>query len=140
MSDMGIICVDASVGVKWYNQKEVHAEHALRIRESYARRDVDIVVPGLFFCEIANALRYNPEFGQKDVGIAVHELLEMQLMTNESYTFLEKAADMAFYYGITMYDSSYIALAHEKECDLYTADDKMLSKVDLEFVKHIEEF
>ncbi|MBN2014688.1 MAG: type II toxin-antitoxin system VapC family toxin [Candidatus Altiarchaeota archaeon] len=137
---MRLICIDASVGVKWYNQKEQHSEYALKIRDSYARREIEIIVPDLFFYEIINALRYNPEFGQRDVKKAAHELLEMQLIVGKDYGFLESAADIAFSYGLTIYDSSYIALAQEKECELYTSDQKTLSKVDLGFVKHVKEF
>lgn len=140
MSDMRLICIDASVGIKWYNQEEVHAEYALKIRDAYAKREIDIIVPDLFFYEITNALRYNPEFGQKDVKMAIHELLDMQLMISKDYAFLEEATNIAFSHGITMYDSSYISLSQEKGCDLYTADEKMLSKVDLEFVKHVKDF
>jgi predicted nucleic acid-binding protein len=135
-----VICIDASVGIKWYNQKEIHAEKALKIREEYINDEIDIAVPDIFFYEVINALRYNPEFRQKDIESAISSLKEMQLITVNHDLFLDKIPKIAFDYDITVYDASYVAMAKEKNQIFYTADEKLLKKVDLDFVKHLKEF
>ena len=43
--------------------------------------------------------------------------------------------------GITIYDASYVALALIEEADLYTADEKLLTKTqDLKITKHLRNF
>ncbi len=42
--------------------------------------------------------------------------------------------------GKKIYDASYIALAEELKAKLYTADEKLIRKANIDFVKHISEF
>ncbi len=41
---------------------------------------------------------------------------------------------------ITVYDASYIALAEEQKAKLYTADERLIKKVNFDFVRYISEF
>jgi len=134
------IVIDASVAVKWYNV-ETDTEKALRLRTAYAAGRVDIAAPYLITYEIANSLRYNPDFGEMDVASAMKDLLDMQidlrLLDPEQ---IEKSLELAYRHGITLYDSAYLALAETGGMTLYTADDRLLTKVPASLVKHLRDY
>jgi predicted nucleic acid-binding protein len=72
--------VDASVVVKWFNQEEF-TEEALLLRQRICRGTVTPFAPELMIFEVANSLRYNPDFGAVDVQEAVRSLRDMQFPT-----------------------------------------------------------
>ena len=132
--------VDASVIIKWYNL-EPDAEKALELRAAYAARDIELLAPYLIIYEIANALRYNPDFGVEDVKSAVTDLMDMQLSLQQlDERQIQKATDLAFNYGITIYDSTYLALSETSELTLYTADDRLIEKTAHPRIRHIRDF
>jgi predicted nucleic acid-binding protein len=131
---------DASVVVKWYNL-EPDTEKALQLRRDYASRQVELVAPYLISYEVANSLRYNPDFGAEDVKSAITDLLNMQmnlqLLDDEQ---VRRATELAFKHGITLYDSAYLAVAEAGDMMLYTADDKLITKVASERMRHIRDY
>jgi predicted nucleic acid-binding protein len=131
---------DASVVVKWYNL-EPDTEKALQLRRDYASRQVELVAPYLISYEVANSLRYNPDFGADDVKSAITDLLNMQmnlqLLDDEQ---VRRATELAFKHGITLYDSAYLAVAEAGDMMLYTADDKLITKVASERMRHIRDY
>jgi len=70
------VVADASVVVKWYNREE-YSRDALKLRADYASGVVDLAAPYLLIYEMANALRYNPNFGAEDLKSAVKDLLNL---------------------------------------------------------------
>jgi predicted nucleic acid-binding protein len=48
-----------------------------------------------------------------------------------------RTVESAYLYGLTLYDSAYVALAHTVNSTLYTADTELLDKVSKPYVKHI---
>lgn len=134
------VVVDASVVVKWYNLEE-HTEKALQLRAAYAAGRLDIVAPYLVAYEVANSLRYNPDFGELDLTSAISDLLDMQIdfrLLDEEQ--IAKSSELAYKHGITVYDSTYLALAKTAGMVLYTADDRLIVKVPAEGVKHIRDY
>lgn len=134
------IIVDASVAIKWFNVEE-YTDNALAIRDDYVAGKVHLITPYLIAYEVGNALRYNPDFGVEDVKFALKDLLDMQM----DLRFLDKtqceiATELAFNYAITIYDAAYLALTIIEKALLYTADDRLLTKVKLDEVKHIKDY
>jgi predicted nucleic acid-binding protein len=92
--------------------------------------------------EILNALKYSSKFGTQELIRITKDL--------EGYQFVEVTLDggygevavrMAVDYGITIYDSSYLAIGRLKDLLVVTADERVLDKVhELDFVHHIREF
>jgi predicted nucleic acid-binding protein len=134
------IVIDASVVIKWYNIEQ-HTEKALAIREDYIKQKIDLVAPYLLLYEVGNALRYNPDFGLDDVKSAIRDLLAMQI----SFRLLDEkagqdAVELAYKFGLTFYDVSYVILSRVENCPLYTADDKLLSRAEDESIIHLENY
>ena len=134
------VVVDASVLIKWYNLED-DSEKALQLRTDYASRRVELVAPYLITYEIANSLRYNPDFGAEDVKSAITDLINMQLsLQPPDVTQMQRATDLAFRYGITIYDAAYLALAEMSEIPFYTADEKLVLKAAEARIRHIHEY
>ncbi|MFW9779803.1 MAG: type II toxin-antitoxin system VapC family toxin [Candidatus Heimdallarchaeota archaeon] len=131
------LVIDASVALKWFVD-EIHTEKALKLRE-FLRKDATPVVPALFFYEIANVLRYKPEFGSNDVMNIIKTLLNFQFkieLLDEKLTDL--TAKLAYQFGITIYDASYIAIGQLYQVHFITADEKLVSQIQNEQVILLE--
>ena len=133
---LAAIVVDASVVVKWFNVEE-YSENAERLKDKHVKAQVTLVSPALMVFEVLNALRYNPELGASDVKEALGDLLGIQIKLYPVEEWMSQAIMLAYDYGLTIYDASYIALANHLNCLLYTADSELLKKVKSDNIKHV---
>lgn len=138
MEREALAVVDASVVVKWFNVEE-QSVNAERLKDRHLKTEVTLFSPILMIFEVLNALRYNPELGANDVNEAFDALLGIQIKLYPVEEWLSQAVLLAYEHGLTVYDASYIALANHLNCVLYTADSKLLKKVKLGSVKHIDQ-
>ncbi len=141
MEGLEKIVVDASVVVKWFNREEF-TEEALLLRQRIRQGTATPFVPEIMIFEVANSLRYNPDFGTLDVEEAVQSLRDMQFPTMPlNDEMWRRAVEIAFERGITIYDSAYVAMAECMDAKLYTGDAKLAEKTkDMERVVHIAHY
>lgn len=102
--------------------------------------NIDIALPDLILYELANVLRYNPNFDKKDVSDAVKSIigLRVQILVPTTHL-LTNAVNLGFTYGITVYDAIYVALADELNYNFLTADKKLFNNTKaLDFVRFLE--
>ncbi len=131
--------VDASVVVKWFNAEE-HSDLADQLKSKHIKGDITLVAPVLMLFEVANALRYSPDFSVNDVKDAARDLLDLQITLHyPEKEWMEGAVETAYNHGITIYDACYIALAKSLKTCLYTSDEKLLERVNDPTLKHISE-
>jgi len=135
------VIVDASVIVKWFVEENYFREARL-LRDSYANGLIDIVVPSLMYYEVINALKYSGEFGEDELKEIAGILEDFQFTeVGLKGRFALRSIEIAMRKGLTIYDASYVALAYELNSELYTADEKLIMKVnDPKRVKHIRQF
>lgn len=110
--------------------EEEYTKDALRLRDDYVERAVDIASPGLLPFEVLNALRYNPSFveGQlKDVATAL-EKYNLWLFPLEG-EFTARCVENSLKHGISVYDLAYVSLGEVKGSPVYTADRRLVEKV-----------
>lgn len=139
MAKIKKVVVDASVAVKWFSSEE-HSDKALRLIEMYEKEGADLSAPALLPYEVGNALRYNPGFGIEDVKEALTALDDLQIRLHPLKKDLTTLSiELAFTYGLTIYDSAYMAVAANSGSTVYTADEDLVGKVSQDFVKHISE-
>lgn len=123
--------LDTSVVLKWFstfNQNDL--DHALQLRQDMLDGSILFIVPELFFYELANALRYNPNFSPKDVNEALHSVFDMGLEVRKvDRKVMEQATTIAFKYNITIYDAYFLALSRKEEKPFMTADYKFAEKM-----------
>lgn len=136
-----VVVVDASVVTKWFVEEQ-YTINALQLRDDYVNRFIDIAAPEVLPFEVINSLRYNPEFGEKDIKDSARALKEYSLWLFPLLGKLaEKAIENALKYGITVYDSSYLSLAELESKILYTTDEKLLTKArGTPWIRHVSEY
>jgi predicted nucleic acid-binding protein len=127
--------------VKWYATEEL-SEIALQLQQGYLMGEVDLFVPELLYFEVLNALRYKPDYGIEQLTQISQDLEDYQFnIVHFNTELMTRTVELALQYGITVYDSSYLALAKQISADLITADQKFLNKIgDREEAKHLRDF
>jgi len=128
--------LDASVILKWFLQ-ERDSHLALDFKERYLAGEISIALPDLILYELANALRFNPNFKRKTVIDSLLAVIDLDIdITAPTPNLLKKSLDFAFDNNISVYDSIYISLASELHYQFVTADAKLYRKIkSLPFVK-----
>ena len=135
-----VIAVDASVIVKWFSEEQNTAD-ALRIRDDYIARVVDIASVELLNYEVLNALRYAPDVGIEELKMIASSLEGYQIRLYELLGELStRCIDNAHRYGISIYDSAYLSLGELEDMPVYTADEKLLRKIGGDRLRHISSY
>ncbi|MEM0482953.1 MAG: type II toxin-antitoxin system VapC family toxin [Nitrososphaerota archaeon] len=139
MEEEKVLVLDASVAVKWFSAEKL-SDKAHVILKKYVDGEVELIAPSLLFYEVANALRYNPRFGVKEVKAALKALEDLAFRVYDFKGELAtNAIETAYEAGITVYDGAYVALAEMEGATLYTADEQVVIKVSTDYVKHLSE-
>lgn len=134
----GKFIVDASVALKWQFKDEQETEAATYLLADFVQGDIEILSPALFAYEIANAVSIavsKERVSEKDGLGAVKDLLALGIRLISPDGFAEKAFTLARRHNRSVYDCSYLALAEQEACPLYTADKRLFNalngKVDI---------
>jgi len=135
-----VVVADASVVVKWFVEEE-HTDAALRLRDDYVDRTVDIASPDLLPHEVLNALRYNPGLGERQLKEIVEALDKYSLwLAPLEGELAETSVENSMRHGISVYDSAYISLGQIREIPVYTADRRLMNRVGDERIRHISTY
>lgn len=135
-----MVVVDASVIYKWFDKSEENRDLAIQILEDHLSGENKIIILDLTLYELSNAWSTKSKLPLPKIKINLWDLQKYNLEI-ESVTFdlLNKTMEMAKEYGISVYDASYIVLAKEQKCNLITADEKLVSRVNLLYVKKFKD-
>ena len=140
MAGEALVVADASVVVKWFVEEE-HTDAALRLRDDYVDRTVDIASPDLLPHEVLNALRYNPGLGERQLKEIVEALDKYSLwLAPLEGELAETSVENSMRHGISVYDSAYISLGQIREIPVYTADRRLMNRVGDERIRHISTY
>ena len=140
MAGEALVVADASVVVKWFVEEE-HTDAALRLRDDYVDRTVDIASPSLLPYEVLNALRYNPGLGERQLKEIVEALDKYSLwLAPLEGELAETSVENSMRHGISVYDSAYISLGQIREIPVYTADRRLMNRVGDERIRHISTY
>jgi predicted nucleic acid-binding protein len=125
-----VIVLDASVIIKWVLDDELQSQAALAYRDQHFEGTHRVAVPELLFYEMANVLATKTALSQEEAIEAFTLIVESEL---ESYSLgsdeFSEAIRLSKRFKISLYDSSYIALAEALGCEMITADAQLASKV-----------
>ena len=123
--------LDTSVVLRWLSEfGENDLFQALQLRQAFLDGLVVFTVPELLSCEMSNALRYNPRLSSKDVQEAVDSVIDMGfLVKGGDKGVIAEAIGIAFRYGVTVYESYFLALSGMERKPLIIADYKFAEKV-----------
>jgi len=119
--------LDTSVIAKWFLEEE-DTEKALKIRDRYVRGEINIEIPDLLLYELANVLMYKGYTGE-EIKKAIKSIYDMGfLIISPSPVVMDLATEIALKARITIYDATYVALAHYFDTEVVTADKKLYEK------------
>ncbi len=118
------LVLDASVGVKWFSARdEASLAQALAIRDAHIEGLALVVVPDLFFYEVANAIAQKKFIPPEAVQSAIANMFALEITTiSIDCELLDISVTLSRQLNITVYDSSYIAVALKHDCPLVTAN------------------
>ena len=116
--------VDASVLVKGFSE-EIDSNKTHQLIKDHLKGEISIVIPELTFLEVTNALKYKKR-DEEALKKVSEDLFGFQFKVEKvTKSILDKAIENSLKYNITMYDSTYIALAQIHNCQLITADKEL---------------
>lgn len=134
------IVLDASVAIKWFFE-EPGSDKASALQTVLHRQTIKVIVPQLFFFEIANVIKTKPKSTRSELNTAIKILFELPFITNPiDVNTLTKTAFYAHKYNLSIYDAAYLALAKINQAILVSADNKMVKRVKLPFVKLLNSY
>jgi len=122
--------MDANVAAKWClpPPEEEFTPQANRLVVQHIEGKIQLVVPDLFWCELANVLWKAARRGRiasESAKAALAKVAGLDLSTIASYDLVSDALQIATLYGRTVYDSVYVALAVRHRIDFVTADERL---------------
>ena len=120
--------VDASTAIKWLSEEE-GTPAALKLREEHIEGTTVLSAPNLLLYELANALRYKPDFDNEKVTQALINVIDLQIdLITPGRELLQQSTKDAYLYDTTVYDSCYLALGELMGVEVYTSDRKFYEK------------
>ena len=143
---MTSIVLDASVAAKWLlpSRNEPFAAEAARVFDRYVAGEIGIVVPDLFWAELANVLWKSARLGrctEPAARLSLESILDRGFPTVPSNSLVSHAFDIAIAFGSSVYDAIYVALAVTSNRRFVTADEKLARAMAPRFpVKHLAAF
>lgn len=134
------VVLDASIALKWFFN-EVDSEKALKLQARLNDKTIQSFVPQIFFFEVINAMKTKPTSTPRDVKRAIRIIINLPFYSEKvNKSLLTKANYFAQKYDLTIYDASYLALAKLLGVNLITADEKLVRKTGLKFIKSLKDF
>ncbi|MBI4140541.1 type II toxin-antitoxin system VapC family toxin [Candidatus Woesearchaeota archaeon] len=122
-------CVlDTSIIVKLYTN-ENDSPQAIALLKQIHDENIIVFVPDLALYELANSLRWNKNFSERDVRDALTACIGLGFNVRiPTPPLFEKAISLAYHYNCTVYDAIFLALAKYQNTTLITADIKFTKK------------
>ncbi len=130
--DKPVVVADSNVLVKWYIP-EKYSEEAIIMRNDFIYDRIKVIAPIYALLEYANTLRKYAIRGLIRKEDA-YEALNLLIDTGVEYvditpSYVYEALRYSIENNVTVYDAYYIVLAKKNNAYMYTADEKLLSKV-----------
>lgn len=136
------IVVDASVVIKWF-APEQYSVQARTLRDTYLDGDVALFAPTQLPYEVANGLRYSEFVTDDNVATSLESLAEYGI-TELSFEQISGIIELAVSEDVSVYDAAYVALANQRDCLCYTADNRLLTSIEADeytaHLSHIRDF
>jgi predicted nucleic acid-binding protein len=127
---LNTLVLDASVAIKWAtpSAREPLTDESLRLLKRYVDREVEFIVPDVFWAEVGNVLwkgTRQHRWRQDEAEAVAIDMKARDFATVPSAILLPEALRIAFKYDRSVYDCLYVALAVQSKTDLVTADERL---------------
>ena len=133
--------IDASVVFKW-EVPEPNSDKALHLRDDYKNGVHELIAPDVLPIEVGHALTRAERQKRIPIGTAVSllaDVLQTLPALHAALPFLLRAGEISSKERVGMYDCLYVALAEHEQCELVTADDKLVRVLQpiFPFIRHL---
>ena len=126
------VVVDASLALKWV-EREPYSDEASELLESWQKQRRRLTAPALFAYEATNALAKRVKRGQLTVEVAkerLASLLENGPALEHDVAVNLRALEIMRRFSLpSAYDAHYLALAESRQCECWTADERLWNAV-----------
>jgi predicted nucleic acid-binding protein len=127
--------LDASVALRWVLPGPLSAK-ALKLRDEHLNKVHELIAPDLFPGETASALTKAER--QKIIAIGDAAILYGKIATawpvlHSYFPLTARAIDISSQTRSAFYDCLYVAHAEREQCELVTADDKLIKNLQSAF-------
>jgi predicted nucleic acid-binding protein len=127
--------LDASVAIRWVIPSPLTAK-ALKLRDDYLNGIHDLIAPDIFPGETASALTKSER--QKLIAVGDAAILHVKILRASPtlYAYLPlipRGIEISSQTRTGFYDCLYVALAEREQCELVTADDKLINGIQTHF-------
>ncbi|MGH2533597.1 MAG: type II toxin-antitoxin system VapC family toxin [Thermomicrobiales bacterium] len=140
-----MIVVDTSVAVKWLFREEEHTVESFALL-AHELAGGSILAPPLLRSEVTNAIRQRlrrDHVTRDEALVSLDRFLSLPITITEPDDLYRQALFIAADYNLpAAYDAHFVALAQTHACDMWTADQRLLSQLDgrLSFVRWIVDY
>jgi len=127
------VVVNTSLALKWVLPQLALSQESAELLVAWGSQRTRLLVPRLFFSEVANAL-YDyvrnadpayPSLTLEQAQASIENLSTLVEPADEDQAIAERALAIAVALGRRhMYDEVFVALAEREQCELWTADEK----------------
>jgi predicted nucleic acid-binding protein len=127
--------LDASVAACWVLRNPLHAK-ALKLRTEHQQNIHELIAPSHFPGEIASALTKAERQKLIPVGGArrlIQDILNTSPVLYAIDSLFYRAVEISSQTRTAFYDCLYVALAEQENCELVTADDKLVNALQKQF-------
>jgi predicted nucleic acid-binding protein len=121
------LVVDSSVALKWLKPRdEEHVAEAQALLDDHEAGRIAITAPTHLLLEVMNALwSHQATAGQVKRAAVLLRDLRVEFVEPDTMM-LARAGELAVDHRITIYDAVFAALADHLDCELVTADRKLI--------------
>lgn len=141
-----MICVDASLAIKWVLTDEDRADTALALLRAQIASSQEVIAPPLLYSEATNILRKRVRRQHLPLSMGLDmldELLAFPIVLLSPADLFPDALWLASQYDLAAaYDAQYVVLAQMLECEFWTDDHRLVNQLQssLPFVRALSEF
>ncbi|OGK10205.1 hypothetical protein A2767_02020 [Candidatus Roizmanbacteria bacterium RIFCSPHIGHO2_01_FULL_35_10] len=134
---MRTLILDSSVIIKWFKFKdESKVKEAKYFLTEFRNKKLRIIISQLTYFELLNISAFDSNIPVNEWQNIIQVLFDIDFtLLSLTYNLAQDTYSIAKKFKISAYDASYIALAKTHKVDFITADQKLVTKVDLPFVK-----
>jgi|SRR5579859_1814553 len=122
------IVVDSNIVNKWFlRQNETELEQSYDLYRKIKNGLVKAWAPAFLLIEVGNILLHKKNFSEKETNQIIERIQNSGISFVEfNSLYLKELIRLSKLHGLTTYDCLYLFLAIQKNCQLVTADKKLL--------------
>ncbi|HKI36227.1 MAG TPA: type II toxin-antitoxin system VapC family toxin [Gemmataceae bacterium] len=127
--------LDSNIALKWV-LAEPDSAKAKQLRDDFQKAVHELLAPDVFPIAVAHALTRAERQGKIAIGQAAvlwSDVLSTPPRLEPSGPITPRAIDISSQFRQGVYDCLYVALAERDNCELVTADDKLVRKLQSQF-------